>query len=51
MNKNKLGEILESLKKEQIDFKQELSLLLPVSHKMILKDFKKNLIREIEGVI
>lgn len=51
VNKNKLGEILESLKKEQIDFKQELSLLLPVSHKMILKDFKKNLIREIEGVI
>jgi predicted nucleotidyltransferase component of viral defense system len=39
--KNILNEI-------QIDFKKELSILLPVSHHLILKDFKSILIREIE---
>ncbi len=51
VDKNRLKEVLENLKKEQINFKQELSLLLPVSHQMILKDFKANLIREIESCI
>lgn len=51
VDKNRLKEILKDLKKEEINFKKELSLLLPISHKMILKDFKKNLIREIESVI
>ena len=46
-----LKEILESLKKERINFKEELSVLLPVSHQLILKDFKANLIREIKRFI
>lgn len=42
-----LKEILGNLEKERINFKEELSVLLPRSHQMILKDFKSNLIREI----
>jgi hypothetical protein len=43
-----LKEALENLEKEKINFKEELSGLLPLSHQMILKDFKSNLIREIK---
>ncbi|PIR72453.1 MAG: hypothetical protein COU42_01185 [Candidatus Nealsonbacteria bacterium CG10_big_fil_rev_8_21_14_0_10_36_24] len=45
--KTRLKKILENLEKEKINFKQELSVLLPVSHQMILKDFKQNLINEL----
>jgi len=46
-----LKEVLENLGKEKINFKKELSILLPISHQMILKDFKSNLIREIKKLI
>jgi len=35
----------------RIDFKRELSVLLPVSHHRILKDFKQNLSREMERYV
>ena len=43
-----LKKLLENLGKERINFKKELSILLPVSHQMILKDFKKTLTQEIK---
>ncbi len=48
VNKKNLKEILRFLNKEELDFKKELSLLLPVSHHIILKDFKGILRKEIE---
>ncbi|MBU4462205.1 nucleotidyl transferase AbiEii/AbiGii toxin family protein [Patescibacteria group bacterium] len=48
INKNQLKRIEENLKKTEINFKRELSVLLPVSHQMILKDFEKTLSREIK---
>lgn len=38
----------ENLLKTDINFKRELETLLPVSHHQILKDFKNNLLSEIE---
>lgn len=46
--KNHLEKIKKSLGKEKIDFKKELSILLPISHHQILKNFKNNLLSEIE---
>ena len=51
VEKTQLKEVLKNLEKERINFKEELSVLLPVSHQMILKDFKPNLIREIKRFI
>lgn len=51
VEKARLREVLENLEKERINFKQELSVLLPASHQMILKDFKPNLIRELKRFI
>jgi len=48
INNNQLKTIEQNLNKTQINFKKELSVLLPASHQMILKDFKKTLIREIK---
>jgi len=48
VEKTKLKEILENLEKEKINFKKELSVLLPISHQLILRDFKKTLIQEIK---
>jgi len=48
MEKTLLKQVLDNLEKEKIDFKEELSVLLPVSHQMILRDFQSNLIREIK---
>jgi predicted nucleotidyltransferase component of viral defense system len=50
-HKKTLPEILEKLKKSKTDFKKELKTFLPQSYQMILKDFKSNLIREIEKFI
>lgn len=47
VKKGKFDKILIRLNKEKIDFQKELSLLLPVSHHMILKDFKDVLKKEI----
>ena len=44
----KLSEIKEKLLKERMNFKSELEILLPVSHHMILKNFKQLLIKEID---
>ena len=46
-----LKKALEKLEKENINFRRELSVLLPVSHQIILKNFKSNLIREIKKFI
>jgi predicted nucleotidyltransferase component of viral defense system len=43
--------VLKSLEKEKINFKKELSNLLPRAHHSIIKDFKSNLIREIKRFI
>lgn len=51
LDKRKLGIVLSSLKTEKIDFKKELSVLLPASHHMILKNFRETLKREIEKYI
>ncbi|MDP2856071.1 MAG: nucleotidyl transferase AbiEii/AbiGii toxin family protein [bacterium] len=48
INKNQLKKIEQNLNKIEVNFKKELSVLLPVSHQMILKDFKKILTREIK---
>ena len=51
MEKTLLKQVLNDLEKERIDFKQDLSVLLPVSHQMVLRDFQSNLIREIKKFI
>lgn len=43
-----LEKVLELLQNSQINFKAELKKLLPASHQMILKDFKKLLAQEIK---
>ncbi|HCJ65819.1 MAG TPA: hypothetical protein DHV62_00455 [Elusimicrobia bacterium] len=48
VDKRRLKRTLDNLNKEQIDFKRELSVLLPVMHQMILKNFKEILRKEIE---
>ena len=48
ISKNQLKMVEQNLNKAEINFKKELSVLLPVSHQMILKDFKKTLLREIK---
>ncbi len=44
--KNQLPQILQELKRTEIDFKKDLKEFLPRSHQMILKDFKNILIKE-----
>jgi predicted nucleotidyltransferase component of viral defense system len=51
VEKTSLKKALENLEKEKINFKKELSVLLPISHQIILKNFKSNLIREIKKLI
>lgn len=51
VKKTRLKEVMENLKKEKINFRQELSALLPISHQMILRNFKSNLVREIKKFI
>lgn len=49
VKKAQLKDVLKNLEKEKMSFKiEDLSVLLPHSHAMILKDFKKNLKREIK---
>jgi len=48
LNKKELEKIKERLKKEKINFKRELEMLLPISHHPILKNFKQKLLQEIE---
>jgi predicted nucleotidyltransferase component of viral defense system len=47
VDKKKLKEVSINLKTERIDFKKELMVLLPVSHQMILRNFKEMLKNEI----
>lgn len=46
--KEVLKKVKEKLIKKEINLKKELGILLPVSHHHILKNFKKNLLSEIE---
>lgn len=48
VDKKKLDAILKILESEKINFKRELSVLLPISYHRILKDFKHILKREIK---
>lgn len=48
VDKNILKVVLKNLTAERIDFKKELSRLLPASHRLLLKDFKKILRNEIK---
>lgn len=48
IKKETLFKVKKILNEIQINFKKELSVLLPVSHHLILKDFKSMLIKEIE---
>ena len=50
-DKENLEKVLKLLEGSKINFKVELRRFLPVSHVMILKDFKSNLITEIEKFI
>ena len=47
LQKEDLKKAKQSLLKEEMNFKKELEILLPINHHQILKDFKKNLISEI----
>jgi predicted nucleotidyltransferase component of viral defense system len=51
IEKEILIKVKDILNKTQINFRKELSLLLPVSQHLILKDFKSLLIKEIEKSI
>ena len=48
LKKRNLRKVKEKMGKERINFKKELEILLPISHHRILKNFKENLLREIE---
>lgn len=48
VDKRKLNKVRDNLDKVQTDFKRELSVLLPVSHHLILKNFKAVLKKEVE---
>lgn len=48
VDKAKIGVVYDNLKSERIDFKRELSALLPVSQHLLLKNFKDVLKKEIE---
>jgi predicted nucleotidyltransferase component of viral defense system len=48
VNKEKLKIVLKNIDSERIDFKRELSVFLPVSHHLILRDFKNVLVKEIK---
>jgi predicted nucleotidyltransferase component of viral defense system len=48
IDKKKLREALKSLESEKIDFKRELSVLLPISHHLVLKNFRGILGKEIK---
>lgn len=51
VDKSKLKVVLRDLDSERINFKKELSALLPASHQRVLKDFKKVLRSEIKRFI
>jgi len=44
----KIKAIKEIILKEEINFKKELEILLPINHHMVLSNFKKTLLKEIE---
>ncbi len=47
-DRKNLSEISDKLKSQEINFQKELSRFLPRSHRLILKDFKGNLEKEIK---
>ncbi len=51
IEKDSFEEVFEILKEKEINFKEDLSVLLPVSHQTILKDFESTLIKEIKKYI
>jgi predicted nucleotidyltransferase component of viral defense system len=48
LKKSDLLRVKESLQKKEINVKKELGVLLPLTHHQVLKNFKKNLLFEIE---
>lgn len=47
INKKTIKRVMKNLNEKEIDFKRELSVILPVSHHALLKDFKSILRKEI----
>lgn len=47
VDKKNLARVKSKLLKEKINFKKELEVLLPISHHLILKEFKQRLLKEI----
>ena len=50
-NKKVLQRIVSLVKKSNIKFEKELTLFLPKSHSQVIRDFKDNLLREIETAV
>ena len=48
LKKNDLSAVKENLQKKEMNVKKELSVLLPPTHHQVLKNFKRNLLFEIE---
>jgi len=48
LKESELKAVKENLKKTEINFKKELSVLLPQTHHQVLKNFKRNFLSEIE---
>jgi predicted nucleotidyltransferase component of viral defense system len=48
LKKENLLAIKENIQEKEIDVKKDLSVLLPVTHHQVLKNFKRNLLFEIE---
>ena len=51
VDKSKLSAVLKSINVEKIDFKKELSIFLPTSHQLILRNFEDTLRKEISGYL
>ena len=51
IKKDSFKQVFKILKEEKRSFKEDLTVLLPINHQMILKDFKLTLIKEIKKQI
>ena len=51
IDKGKLQLIVDDVNSGSIDFKKDLSVLLPASHQLILKNFKRTLLTEIKNYL
>ena len=47
-DKSILKRVLVMINKSEVDFERDLSLLLPKSHGLLVKNFKDSLVKELE---